>query len=176
MIKTLTQPLPRNSAISSWRFALTASTILIVAAALGAGAAGSAETRNGVDFSSWLMGAEGMLEATQRFDANPKPILVYFYTDWCGYCRQFESELLTSKELQNYLDDEVLAVRINPEQGAGNSQIGRRYGVGGYPALFVHSAESKVVSRIERMEVVDGKPRLLSPTQFIEVIEKAGSR
>lgn len=137
---------------------------------------GAAEVRNGVDFSDWLSGAQGMLEATQRYDASPKPILVYFYTDWCGYCRQFERQLLSSKELQNYLDDEVLAVRINPEHGGGNAQISDRYRVRGYPALFVHSANSKVISRIDRVLVEDGKPRLMTPNEFIEVIERAGAR
>lgn len=156
------------------RLRSTCLLLLIVCAA--AASAGSAEVRNGVDFSSWLAGAQGMLEAAQRYEASPKPILVYFYTDWCGYCRQFERELLTSKQLQNFLEDEVLAVRINPEHGGGNAQIGERYGVRGYPALFVHSAKSKVVSRIDRMQMVDGSPTLMTPDEFIGVIERAGSR
>ncbi|REJ73459.1 MAG: thioredoxin family protein [Acidobacteria bacterium] len=163
---------------STTRTAGTATTAgcLVLLGLLLALPAAPTENRNGVDFSTWLEGASGMLEATQRFDANPKPILVYFYTDWCGYCRQFERDLLASEEVQSYLRDEVLAVRINPEKGGGDAQVSRRYGVRGFPALFVHSAESKVVSRVDRMEVVDGRPRLLSPSQFIEVLDRAGSR
>ena len=132
-------------------------------------------SRNGVDFSTWKYGPEGMLEASQQYEADPKPILLYFYTDWCGYCRQFERELLTSKELQNYLEDEVIAVRINPERDNG-ARISRRYGVRGFPALFVHSSESKVISRVDRMKVVEGRPQLMTPAEFIDVVRQAGSR
>ena len=151
-------------------------TLLACAALLALAAWAQPErSRNGVDFSNWKYGAEGMLEATQQYEVDPKPILLYFYTDWCGYCRQFERELLTSKELQNFLEDEVIAVRINPERDNG-ARISRRYGVRGFPALFVHSSESKVISRVDRMKVVEGRPQLMTPAEFIDVVRQAGSR
>lgn len=127
------------------------------------------------DWSSWLNGAPGMLEAIERYQEEPRPILVYFYTDWCGYCRQFERELLSDERVGAYVDD-IIAVRINPEQGREESAISQRYRVSGYPGIFMHSATSKSLSRIDRMTVVEGRPMLLDPDAFIEVLRGAGSR
>lgn len=127
------------------------------------------------DFSGWLNGAEGMYEASRLYDERAQPIFVYFYTDWCGYCRQFERELLSSSQVDEYLDD-IVAVRINPESGPVEAAIGQRYRVNGFPALFVHSSESKTISRVERMEIIDGRPSLKSPGAFIDVLKQAGAR
>ncbi len=127
------------------------------------------------DFSAWFSGAGGMLAAAQEFDSKPRPILVYFYTDWCGYCRQFERELLSTRDVGDYLDG-ILAVRINPESGPENAALGRRYGVRGYPGLFVHSAESRSISQIDRVDVVDGRPVMKTPSAFIDTVKQAGAR
>jgi thiol:disulfide interchange protein len=127
------------------------------------------------DFSSWYAGAEGLTEALRRSEAERKPLLLYFYTDWCGYCRQFERELLTEPELADYLKS-IVAVRVNPEAGPAEAVLARRYGVHSFPTLFVHSGESPVVSQIDRVRVVDGRPVLMSPGLFIDVVKTAGAR
>ena len=126
------------------------------------------------DFTTWLSNVPGMLEAAKEYEKGEKPIFVYFYTDWCGYCRQFERELLSSDEVSDYMSS-ILAVRVNPESGRGEAELGRRYGVNSFPALFVHSSESKTITRVQRMELVDGRPKLLSPGAFIDVVKQAGA-
>ena len=116
-----------------------------------------------------------MLEATREFADEARPIFVYFHTTWCGYCRQFESALLSAPEVRDYVDS-IVAVRIDMEKGPVEAQLARRYGVRGTPALFVHSSESKTVSRVQRIDVVDGKPVLKSPAAFVDVLKQAGAR
>ena len=127
------------------------------------------------DFTEWFIDADGMLAATKAYDAEAKPIFVYFHTTWCGYCRQFERELLSVPEVSDYMGS-ILAVRIDMEKGPSEMALARRYGVRGTPALFVHSAESKTVSRVERIELVNGRPRLKSAGAFIDAIKQAGAR
>ncbi len=136
--------------------------------------AGPAAFAGAPDFTTWLTNVPGMLEAAQEYEKGEKPIFVYFYTDWCGYCRQFERELLGSDEVADYMSS-ILAVRVNPESGRGEAELGRRYGVSSFPALFVHSSESKTITRVQRMEMVDGRPKLLSPDAFIDMIKQAGA-
>jgi thiol:disulfide interchange protein len=127
------------------------------------------------DFSSWSNGAGGYAEALRRGEEQRKPVLVYFYTDWCGYCRQFEQQLLSEPELDEYLDS-IVTVRVNPEAGPDEAAVARRYGVQSFPSLFVHSGESPVVSQVDRVRIVDRRPVLMTPAQFIDVIKTAGAR
>src|SRR6185503_878086 len=76
------------------------------------------------DPGGWLQGADGLYGALASIkkEPTPPPMVVYFYTDWCGYCRQFERELLGTAPVRKYFED-VVAVRINPEAGARERQI-----------------------------------------------------
>jgi thiol:disulfide interchange protein len=151
--------------------------LLCAMAGLLVGAVAANEGTSGFDPAAWLQGADGLygaLESIKEKDSAP-PLVVYFYTDWCGYCRQFERELLGTGPVKKYFQD-VLAVRINPENGARERQIADYYGVSGFPAFFVHSNKSKTLSRIERMRVEGGKPRLMTPDEFIATVRTAGGR
>jgi thiol-disulfide isomerase/thioredoxin len=150
---------------------LTLFALLVVACALSSGAAATERPR----FDTWLDGHEGMLEAMRQHEERGRPILVYFYTDWCPYCRQFENELLSEDYVEEYLEG-VIKVRINPEKGAAESMISRHYGIRGFPALFVHSGRSKVVSTVDRLAVENGQPRLLEAEEFVDVLREAAER
>jgi thiol-disulfide isomerase/thioredoxin len=132
---------------------------------------------SGFDAAVWLQGAEGLygaLDSIKEKESAP-PMVVYFYTDWCGYCRQFERELLGTGPVKKYFED-VLAVRINPEKGSRERQIADYYGVSGYPAFFVHSNRSKTLSRVERTKLEGGQPVLMTPDEFISTVRGAGER
>jgi thiol:disulfide interchange protein len=124
---------------------------------------------------SWYEGAEGMNRAVAEAREQEKPLVVYFRTDWCGYCRQFERELLGTAPVRKYFGD-VLAVRINPEAGPRERQIAEYYGVSGFPSFFVHSGRSNTLSRVERMRVENGQPRIMTPAEFIDAVRTAGTR
>jgi thiol-disulfide isomerase/thioredoxin len=125
---------------------------------------------------AWLQGAPGMFEAIERFEQERRPLAVYFYTDWCGYCREFERRLLSTAEVQAFARKEAIAVRINPEETAEAREIASYYGVNGYPAFFIHSGNSRVVSPVSRYSgVVDGRPQFLQPEQFVENCRRAGA-
>ena len=75
-----------------------------------------------------------------------------------------------------YSDLDLLAVRINPENGDREREIAEYYGITGYPGFFVHSGSSRTLSRVDRMLVEAGQPRLMVPQEFIAACQKAGSR
>ena len=133
------------------------------------------DVQPGFDADDWTQGADGLFAAIRSLEEVAKPLVVYFYTDWCGYCRQFERELLGTLEVKSYLG-EVLAVRINPESGPKEKEIASYYGVEGYPAFFVHGASSKTLARVERMTVEGGEPRLLTPPAFVDTMRQAAAQ
>jgi thiol:disulfide interchange protein len=173
---------PATSSIAAWcgpgrvrRTSALAAVLLLLAAAAGLGAA--SDQAGSFDPSVWLQGAGGLFGAIESLKTEPpsSPMVVYFYTDWCGYCRQFERELLGTAPVKKYFED-ILAVRINPESGSQEREIADYYGVSGYPAFFVHSGRSRTLSRVERMRVENGQPRLMTPDEFIAAVRDAGNR
>ena len=159
-------------AINSPFYSRIVCALLWVAFSTGATAA---DTVAGFEGDLWLQDADGLYEALRAMEEKPQPMVVYFYTDWCGYCRQFERELLGTPEVKEYFA-KVLTVRINPESGAEERQVADYYGVRGFPGFFVHSGDSKTLSKVERMVFEDGRPRIMAPAEFIVAVETAGSR
>lgn len=108
----------------------TATLALLVAAlATFARAATPPENR-------WLYGAAGYARAVELQRELKLPLVVYFYTDWCPFCRALDNEYLPSAPVQEFLRG-VVKVRLNPEDGPANREIANRYGVRGYPSFFV---------------------------------------
>jgi thiol-disulfide isomerase/thioredoxin len=109
----------------------------------------------------WLYGAAGYARAVELQRQLNVPLVVYFYADWCPYCRTLDSQYLPSAPVQEYLQG-VIKVRINPEQGPAELTVAKRYGVSGYPLFLVirNSAARPINVRPFR------KLGNLTPTQF----------
>jgi thiol-disulfide isomerase/thioredoxin len=84
----------------------------------------------------WLYGAAGYARAVELQQQLNVPLVVYFYADWCPYCRTLDSQYLPSAPVQEYLRG-VVKVRINPEQGPAERALAIRYGVSGYPSFLI---------------------------------------
>jgi thiol:disulfide interchange protein len=83
---------------------------------------------------AWEDSFEG---AMQRARSEKKPILIDFYTDWCGVCKQMDSEVLPNKaviaETRNWI-----TIKINAEK---RPDVAGAYGVTGYPTfVFAHAS------------------------------------
>jgi thiol:disulfide interchange protein len=135
------------------------------------GAAGAAMAAE-MDFSHWLENHDGYEQAMLKHRAEARPIVVYFRTDWCPYCRQFEDALLEVPEVVEAMKKMVL-VRVNPEAGDTEMKLAARYRVDGYPAMFVHSTKSKAVVPVERTRVLRGRRVMKTPLEFIATLEAA---
>ena len=84
----------------------------------------------------WLYGAASYARALELQRELKVPLVVYFYTDWCPYCRALDNEYLPSAPVQEYLRG-VVKIRINPENGPSDREVANRYHVTGYPSFFV---------------------------------------
>jgi thiol-disulfide isomerase/thioredoxin len=109
----------------------------------------------------WLYGAAGHTRAIELQKELNVPLVVYFYTDWCPYCRALDNDYLPTAPVQDYLRG-VVKVRINPEQGQAERALAQRYGVQGFPSFFV--ARESAVSPVNVQPF--RRAGKLTPAQF----------
>jgi thiol:disulfide interchange protein len=123
----------------------------------------------------WHDDAGGYREALEEADRTGTRMFVYFYTEWCPYCRQFNSELLGDPRVQGQIG-EMLAVRVNPERGPDERSLASHYRVRGYPALFVYTPQGRGKFEPLRRTVPtpEGRPRLKTPEEFAATLRGGG--
>ncbi len=117
--------------------------------------------------SSWYTSASDFERARSEQDEAAALLVVYVYTDWCPYCREFEKELLSDSAVDAYLRDNVVKLRINPEQGAGDRALAQQLGASKYPTFLVALPGGGP----EPLSVRAGKGRLKTPERFVDEIE-----
>jgi thiol-disulfide isomerase/thioredoxin len=120
---------------------------------------------------NWYEGAGGYEAARRDQDMRCVPTFVYVFTDWCPYCRAFERDLLNAPEVEHFLRDAVVKLRVNPEQSADQRALAERLGAHSYPRLLLllDGEEPRPVSRqVER----DGGAAMRSPAEFVAEIER----
>ena len=120
--------------------------------------------------SRWFEGADGLERGLQLAKEEERPVLLYFYTDWCGYCRQLEGNLLETAAVEDYTEH-IVKIRINPEKGSAERELAKNYGVRGFPSLFMHSSVTSRPTTISRMS---GR-RLKRPNEFVDTLRVAAA-
>src|SRR5687767_10180374 len=116
----------------------------------------------------WLHGARGFAQAVELQRESRVSMVVYFYTDWCPYCRTLDEQYLSAPSVRRVLERTV-AVRINPESGPAERQLAARYGVTGYPTFFIMNNESV---RSRELQPFRKGGNHLTPPQFAQVCEE----
>ena len=121
------------------------------------------------DFPDWEHGASGHSNALSWAEEEGLPLIVYFHTDWCGWCKKMDAEYLSKAEMQAFLDG-IPKVEINPDRGAPEKALAeKKYAVTGYPYFAVY------------LPAYDSEPYRLHPfrrnghlsvDQFIQNIEE----
>ena len=84
----------------------------------------------------WLNGAASLDKAVQLQKELNVPMVVYFYVDWCPYCKELESEYFPSAAMRNYLGS-VVKIRVNPELTQKDRELAEVFGIRGFPSFFV---------------------------------------
>ena len=116
----------------------------------------------------WLEGASGYARAVKLQQELKVPLIVYFYTDWCPYCQELDTEYLTHPAVEAYLRG-VVKVRINPENGPAEREIGRRFDVTGYPRFYVIRTPTSVPRNLQPFR----QSGVLTPEEFALTCQRA---
>ncbi len=120
-------------------------------------------------YPKWLHGATGFAKAVELQRELNVSLVVYFYTDWCSYCRTLDQQYLSNPSVHRALQRSI-TVRINPEYGAEELLIAQRYGVDGYPTFLIMDHASATPKDLQPFRKGGNH---LSPQQFAAACEKA---
>lgn len=128
--------------------------------------------RTDVVSRSWYSGAGEYVTAMDAHRSMQTPLLVYFYTGWCPYCKKLEQEILPTEEVAQFMRS-VNKVRINPEGGPDERAIADQFGVRGYPSVFIIPGNSDAPVKIYPFKKVGETFVAVTPSEFITECERA---
>ena len=124
---------------------------------------------------TWYSGHLGYNDAIKTSDLYEAPAIIYMYTDWCKYCKKFESILLTNSDVNSKLS-QFVKIKINPEIRKQDKALYKKLNGKGYPTLmFKYGAAGKLVRvRAPYTKKANGW-QLMTSNEFIDVLNKYGS-
>ena len=67
-----------------------------------------------------------------------KPIMVSFYTTWCGYCKKMDRETFKNPAVIKAVNENFIPVMLDGDE---ESDLARAYSVRGYPTIVFADAE-----------------------------------
>ena len=102
-------------------------------------------------------GAEWLTDlpkAQETAKSEKKLVLIDFTgSDWCPPCKKLHSTVLMSEEFTRFAKDNLVLVEIDFPKGkpqsaelkAANRELGRKFGIKGYPTIVVLDGDGKEV-------------------------------
>lgn len=86
-------------------------------------------------------------EAMKRAAAQKQIVMIDFYTDWCGWCKELEKKTFPEPVFRAAMKDRFIMVRLNAEKEDGY-RLAMRYGVRSFPQCVFLTPELRVVQII----------------------------
>ena len=67
-------------------------------------------------------------EALEKIKTQPRPIIIDFYTDWCGWCKKMMQTTYANPALAQYINANFYPVKFNAETKDTIEFLGKKYG------------------------------------------------
>lgn len=91
---------------------------------------------------NWLNDLE---KAKSSASIEDKLILVDFYTEWCGWCKEMDKNVYTNNKVVEIIKKSYIPLKID---GDKNSEMANRYGISSYPTTLILDKDSNELKRI----------------------------
>ena len=117
-------------------------------------AKGFSQARDGSNID-WQGYAKGM----ELAEATGKHVFLYFYADWCTYCRKFKKTTFRNEAVLAYLKNNFISISVDTDQ---NQELATQWKVKGLPTLWFLKPDHSKISRI---------PGYVDEKQFLHILK-----
>ncbi|MHC8441084.1 MAG: protein-disulfide reductase DsbD [Candidatus Eutrophobiaceae bacterium] len=77
-----------------------------------------------------------------------RPVMLYFYADWCVECHEMERETFNDPQLRTVVPEKILALKVDiTDNNAQDRNLLERYSLFGPPAIIFFDAQGQELSR-----------------------------
>lgn len=107
-------------------------------------------TKDNPSTINWQRYDQGLEQAKKE----KKKLMVFFYTDWCGWCKRMNSSTYTDEEVKKLLAKDFVSIKVNGDSQnmisvdsakITEKQLTSRYVTRGFPTLcFLESNAEKI--------------------------------
>lgn len=111
----------------------------------------------------WL----GVNQAQLAARAKRLPIIADVYTDWCHWCKVMDKKTFHDPEVEKYLAENFVCMKVNAEDGQEGQALAQRLQVSGFPTLVIFRFNGQSLGRIEGFR---------DPAQFLADIKQIQAR
>jgi thiol:disulfide interchange protein DsbD len=91
--------------------------------------------------------------ALKKAKGANKLVMIDFYADWCGPCKQLDAKTFSNAKVRRFLQDRTIPVRVNVDD---NRRLAGKYKIRAIPCMVFVDAEGTEVGRILGFEPPDG--------------------
>jgi thiol:disulfide interchange protein len=91
-------------------------------------------------------------KAIEKAKADKKVVMIDFYADWCGPCRQLEQKTFSEEKVQKFLNDKTVAIRVNVDD---DPKLTAQYKVNAIPCIVFLDGNGKEIGRIIGFQPAD---------------------
>jgi thioredoxin-like negative regulator of GroEL len=97
-------------------------------------------------------GADGWVDlrpecAAQVSRRSPRPLLLYFFTEWCGPCKDLDQRTFPDGAVRGFLTTRVVAVKVDCAPGPGKD-LAESLGVNSYPTMVLLDPQGVEIERL----------------------------
>jgi thiol:disulfide interchange protein len=86
--------------------------------------------------------------------AEKKPVFIDFYADWCAPCKVLEESVFRDYDVAEYMNKNVISIRVNIEKGKGASLKEQMY-VRVLPTLLFLDSNGDEIARKEALPLIE---------------------
>jgi thioredoxin-like negative regulator of GroEL len=123
----------------------------------------------------WYEGADGYRRALDEQRSARAPLLIYFRVDWCPYCRSMDRDVLPASSVIRFLG-EVVKVRVNVEASPADRALAERFGVKGYPSVYVIPVPDAPPHPVPSFSRTKNEDITVTAEKFVKACEEVGLR
>ena len=113
-----------------------------------------------------------LAEATTKAEAQKKPVMIDFITDWCRWCDTLDARTYSDADVASFVNDRLVAIKIDAEKGEG-IDIARKYGVNAYPTIVFIKPDGGEIDRI--LGYVAAAPFLQTVKDYVHGVNTIGA-